>query len=258
MKVVHCKRDPYDVYIGRPARGLKGSIWANPFHIGKDGTRDEVIEKYRWYILGKPELLVRLEELRGQVLGCWCSPEKCHGEVLVELLEARQDIQVDTLFDFEEARQQVKPLLDWSGEEIPIKKPIESDNPMVRAFGRGPEGKKCKECEFLIRYHWRSTSYFKCEKRGITHGPGTDHRLKYEACSKFEQEKPEVKEPEPPNQSFTEVCPQCQGEIKLLYKHGVWSCSTCKIKIAQTREEGITRIEPLMTFSISPLETKHG
>jgi hypothetical protein len=39
--VVHCKREPYDVYIGRPSK------WGNPFQIGRDGTRDEVIAKYR-------------------------------------------------------------------------------------------------------------------------------------------------------------------------------------------------------------------
>jgi ribosomal protein L37AE/L43A len=258
MRVVHCKREPYDVYIGRPARGLKGSIWANPFHIGKDGTREEVVEKYREYILGNPELLARLEELRGKTRGCWCSPERCHGEVLIELLEARQNIQVDTLFTFEDQPQQDKPLLDWDGNEMPIKKPIESSNPMVRAYDRGPEGTKCKDCKFLLRDKYHDYTYLKCEKRGITRGSGTDHRAKWEACGKFEQAEPVVKE-EPvkqPNQPFTEVCPQCRGEIKLLYKHSVWSCSACSIKIAQTREGGITRIEPLMTFSVSPLEIK--
>ena len=158
---------------------------------------------------------------------------------------------MDTLFDFEDqpSDETSKPLKDWSGNEMPVCKPIESDNPMVRAHDRGPEGKKCKDCAFLIRYKYRSKTYLKCEKRGITHGAGTDHKAKFEACKKFEQE-----EPEPPNQTFTEVCPQCQGEIKVLYTWGVWSCSVCKIKIAQTREGGITRIEPVMSFSISPLE----
>lgn len=82
-KVVHCKKEPYDVYIGRG----RGSIWGNPFVIGKDGTRDEVIAKYREYILGRPELLAQLESLRGKTLACWCSPMRCHGDVLVELLE---------------------------------------------------------------------------------------------------------------------------------------------------------------------------
>jgi hypothetical protein len=85
-KVVHCKREAFDVYIGRPARGLKGSIWGNPFVIGRDGTREEVIVKYRTYILSKPELLEQLESLRGKTLACWCKPLACHGDVLIELL----------------------------------------------------------------------------------------------------------------------------------------------------------------------------
>jgi hypothetical protein len=79
-KVVHCKKEPYDVYIGRPSK------WGNPFEIGRDGTREEVIEKYREYILSKPELLKDLSELKGKILGCWCKPKACHGDVLVELL----------------------------------------------------------------------------------------------------------------------------------------------------------------------------
>jgi hypothetical protein len=81
MKVVHCKRDKHDIYIGR------GSKWGNPFKIGKDGTREEVIDKYREYILNKPELLAALPELKGKVLGCWCAPKACHGDVLIELIK---------------------------------------------------------------------------------------------------------------------------------------------------------------------------
>lgn len=80
--VVHSKRDRYDVYIGRPSK------WGNPFAIGRDGTREEVIEKYRAWLLGQPELLAALPELKGKVLGCWCAPQACHGDVLVELANA--------------------------------------------------------------------------------------------------------------------------------------------------------------------------
>jgi hypothetical protein len=76
------------VYIGRKTRELQGSIWGNPFQIGRDGTREEVIAKYREYILSKPALLKQLESLRGKTLGCWCSPQACHGDVLIELLES--------------------------------------------------------------------------------------------------------------------------------------------------------------------------
>jgi ribosomal protein L37AE/L43A len=155
---------------------------------------------------------------------------------------------MDTLFDFEEQPQEPKPLKDWSGNEMPTRH-LDSSNPMVRAYGFGPDGKKCKDCAFLLRDEYHNVTYFKCEKRGVTRGKGTDHRVRYEACSKFEQE-----QPEPPNQPYTEICPQCKGPIKVLYTWGVWACPKCNIKIAQTREEGITRIEPMLKFGISPLE----
>lgn len=71
--------DSYDVFIGR------GSAWGNPFVIGVDGTREEVIEKYRALIKerGLEERIKK--ELKGKVLGCFCSPLPCHGDVLAEI-----------------------------------------------------------------------------------------------------------------------------------------------------------------------------
>lgn len=80
-RVVHCKKEKYDIYIGRP------SPWGNPFTIGKDGTREEVINKYREWIYTQPELLAHVPELKGKTLGCWCAPQACHGDVLIELIE---------------------------------------------------------------------------------------------------------------------------------------------------------------------------
>ena len=80
--VVNCRHDDYDVFIGRP------SIWGCPFYIGKHGTREEVIEMYRQYILEHPYLLaLARKELKGMILGCYCKPARCHGDVLVELLQ---------------------------------------------------------------------------------------------------------------------------------------------------------------------------
>jgi len=77
--VVHCKKSDHDVYIGRPSK------WGNPFEIGKDGTREEVVKMYAVWLLAQPELMAALPELRGKVLGCWCSPKFCHGDVLAGL-----------------------------------------------------------------------------------------------------------------------------------------------------------------------------
>lgn len=82
--VVHCKKSPYDVYIGRP------SEWGNPFVIGKDGTREEVVEKYEVWLREKledPDTVGRFLELKGKILACWCAPQACHGDVIVKLLD---------------------------------------------------------------------------------------------------------------------------------------------------------------------------
>ena len=70
---------PDAVYIGR------GSKWGNPFVIDKHGTRSEVIAKYKEYILGKPELLAQLHELKGKDVVCYCAPQACHGDILVHM-----------------------------------------------------------------------------------------------------------------------------------------------------------------------------
>jgi len=71
------------VYIGR------GSKWGNPFIIGKDGDRAEVIVKYRAWILDIEYLLEALPELHKRPLLCYCAPLPCHGNVLLELLQER-------------------------------------------------------------------------------------------------------------------------------------------------------------------------
>jgi len=80
-KVVNINTGPYDVYIGRPSK------WGNPFRIGEDGNRMEVIRRYEEYIRSNPSLLSDLDELRGKILGCYCAPLPCHGDVLIALLD---------------------------------------------------------------------------------------------------------------------------------------------------------------------------
>jgi hypothetical protein len=81
-RVVHCKRERHHVYIGRPSK------WGNPFAVGRDGARAECIELYELYLLENEQLMAALGELRGLVLGCWCAPRPCHGDVLVRLANA--------------------------------------------------------------------------------------------------------------------------------------------------------------------------
>lgn len=73
---------PGDIYIGRPSK------WGNPFVIGRDGDRVEVIAKYRRWIADQPHLLAALGELRGKRLACYCAPGPCHGDVLADLADS--------------------------------------------------------------------------------------------------------------------------------------------------------------------------
>jgi len=92
-RVVHCNKEPYDVYIGRP------SEWGNPYtHIKDKSTlaeyvvrnREEAVRKYKDWLLSQHHLMEKIESLRGKTLGCWCSPKSCHGDIIIEVLN---DIQ---------------------------------------------------------------------------------------------------------------------------------------------------------------------
>jgi hypothetical protein len=81
-RVLNKYRDGFtegSVYIGRPSK------WGNPFVIGRDGNRTQVIERYRQFILTQPHLMQALNELKGRDLVCFCKPQACHGDVLIEL-----------------------------------------------------------------------------------------------------------------------------------------------------------------------------
>jgi hypothetical protein len=83
--VVNVYKEKYEVYIGR------GSPWGNPFRIGKDGTREEVIEKYEQYLKVNKCLLFALHTLKGKTLGCYCKPLPCHGDVLVKYIKKLEE-----------------------------------------------------------------------------------------------------------------------------------------------------------------------
>lgn len=70
------------VFIGRPSK------WSNPFKIGPDGTREQVLVKYEAYLKADRNLMRALCELRGKDLVCYCVPRACHGDILLELANA--------------------------------------------------------------------------------------------------------------------------------------------------------------------------
>jgi uncharacterized protein DUF4326 len=96
MTIVHCQREPYDTYIGRGRDPRSGEIgrWGNPFShrpskvpgVTVVASREEAIRCYaKWLreeVLSERIALADLAQLHGKVLGCWCAPQPCHGEVL--------------------------------------------------------------------------------------------------------------------------------------------------------------------------------
>lgn len=84
------KGDHFDTYIGR------GTLWGNPYAIGQDGDREEVIRKFaydfnRGFLRGGEDFNEKLKYLRGHTLGCHCKPYACHGDVLAEYLNKLDD-----------------------------------------------------------------------------------------------------------------------------------------------------------------------
>jgi Domain of unknown function (DUF4326) len=78
----HLEIDNAAVYVGRPTK------FGNPFLIGRDGTRKEVVEKYRkWISESEQKELVQdiREELYGRDLICWCAPLACHADIILEI-----------------------------------------------------------------------------------------------------------------------------------------------------------------------------
>ena len=76
------KQDPDFVYIGRPDQ------FGNPFIIGLHGNRETVIQLYREWLANNPLMLTVIKaRLKGKILGCYCTPKKCHGDVILEVLD---------------------------------------------------------------------------------------------------------------------------------------------------------------------------
>ena len=87
--------NPNHLYIGRDMTrhigGALGSKWGNPYKADKTNRNSlkECLEKYEYHIRNNPDLFNALIELEGKVLGCWCKPSPCHGDILIKLFKER-------------------------------------------------------------------------------------------------------------------------------------------------------------------------
>ena len=101
--VVNCKKEKYDIYIGRPYGKYLPPEFGNyryhfgsPFILKRDGNRETVIKKFEEWIRGEkykvvePKrrkwILKNLYRLKGKRIGCFCNPLPCHGDIYVKLI----------------------------------------------------------------------------------------------------------------------------------------------------------------------------
>lgn len=96
-RIIHIRNAPADwrddlqyVYIGRAGHGLNG-YFGNPYTIGKDGDRAEVLEKYENHMIARctrdGNFAQALEDLQGKTLVCFCAPKRCHGNVIADFID---------------------------------------------------------------------------------------------------------------------------------------------------------------------------
>lgn len=75
----------------------KGSIWANPFVVGRDGTREECVRRYNLMLAVSEEILNDIDHLKGKDLVCYCGDQTnlCHGHTLVYLASIPMRARLD-------------------------------------------------------------------------------------------------------------------------------------------------------------------
>lgn len=88
---VNSAKNNFTHYIGRAWAGIHQSEFHNPFHVGVDGTRDEVLEKFIIYWYAPEQYWLREHAVKviteNTVLGCWCKPLRCHGDIIAGYVE---------------------------------------------------------------------------------------------------------------------------------------------------------------------------
>lgn len=81
--VVNGRETACDIFVGRPSK------YGNPYVIGRDGTREECIAKFRDLVKYDRDFIAEIRKhLKGKVLGCYCKPLPCHADVLAEFADA--------------------------------------------------------------------------------------------------------------------------------------------------------------------------
>lgn len=89
-KVVNIRLEDYDVYIGCAGHGQNG-YFGNPIRLQPGASRGSTLEQYRKYFYKRleqdPIFKERIHALKGKILGCFCKPRPCHGDIIKEYLD---------------------------------------------------------------------------------------------------------------------------------------------------------------------------
>lgn len=94
-RVVNIFKEKYDVYIGRAGHGQDG-YFGNPYPLTSESERGLVLERYKEYFLKRIdedlEFKKKVLSLKGKVLGCFCKPKACHGDIIKEWLDREEKL----------------------------------------------------------------------------------------------------------------------------------------------------------------------
>jgi hypothetical protein len=81
-------QDANHLYIGRNCRGMRvNSLWANPYKINGQTSREQCIRQYETYLKNNNILQNALPQVCYKQLGCWCVPHQCHGHILINAVK---------------------------------------------------------------------------------------------------------------------------------------------------------------------------
>ena len=92
VQVAHVRKSAFDVYIGRQFAEFAHSPFCNPFHVGKHGSRTDVLLLFAEYWYAPEQKTLRnmaVLNLSSKTLGCWCKPLPCHGDIIAGYVEAK-------------------------------------------------------------------------------------------------------------------------------------------------------------------------
>jgi len=144
------------VYIGRPNKMCKDGRFGNPFEIGKDGTREEVIAKYRKWLKTQPKLVETIKrECKGKVLVCFCKPRACHGDVIFGIANHKKNKQKRTQ-EVREVRYGIG-VRDENGDFGILAGPFEKEQTALNKAGdKGQYIIRLSEYSDTILYKWNA------------------------------------------------------------------------------------------------------